>query len=232
VQFLSQALRPCPLRGTISAQARVAMENESGTGRRSKLRMGAALATVATLVGIATGVLTLRDQIFGDDEPEPPPAGSSAPHEIASFDGVAGNFADSRAILNFMEEHDREPVYLDVGFPDHATGPAGGDNVVSRKEPAESGGTIYRVESVVLITECNADVQIDEFSSPTVADGCQGTSLGIEGPETTDSQTFFEHGVPRIKGHFQVDVTGALYMGISPIMLTPLTEDKARERAL
>jgi hypothetical protein len=90
------------------------MENESGTGGRSKLRMGAALATVATLVGIATGVLTLRDQIFGDDEPEPPPStNGSGPREIASFDGVVGNFAESRAILDFMEQHDREPVYLD-----------------------------------------------------------------------------------------------------------------------
>jgi hypothetical protein len=207
------------------------MENESGTGGRSKLRMGAALATVATLVGIATGVLTLRDQIFGEDEPEPPPPANTADSgEIASFDGVAGNFADSRAILDFLDQHDREPVYLDVGFPDHATGPGGGDNVVSQEEPFQ-GGTAYRVESVVLITECSSGVEIDPASPPTVADGCQGTSLAIDGPETTDSNTFFEHGVPRMKGHFQVDVTGALYMGISPIQLTPLTEEKARERA-
>ena len=74
------------------------------------------------------------------------------------------------------------------------------------------------------MTECQAPPKAE---SPTPADGCQGSSLTIDGEENDDSGTFFEHGVPRIKGWFAADVTGGLYQGISPINLTPLTRQEA-----
>jgi hypothetical protein len=80
------------------------------------------------------------------------------------------------------------------------------------------------------MTECASDIPAGE-TNPTTADGCMGTSVSIDGPETEDSQTFFEHGVPRIKGHFLVDVTGSLHMGITPINLKPLTFEQAKSRA-
>jgi hypothetical protein len=55
-----------------------------------------------------------------------------------------------------------------------------------------------------------------------------GTGLHISGPETTDTETFFEHGVPRLKGYFAVDVTGDLHQGITAINLKPLTLNQAK----
>jgi hypothetical protein len=199
-------------------------ESEQPRKRRSRLRMGAALATVATLVGIATGVLTLRDQLFSDDE-DSPRSTSPGEREIPRFDGVAGHFAEGRALVDFLEQHNRETVYLDVGFPDHLTGPGGGDNVISKDVPFQ-GGSRYVVTNLTLGTECSTDIP-QEDTNPPIADGCQGTSLHIDGPETEDSRTFFEHGVPRIKGHFRVDDTGGLYMGLRPINLKPLTFEQA-----
>jgi hypothetical protein len=192
--------------------------------------MGAALATVATLVGIATGILTLRDQLFGGDGDDGPRnQGTAEQREIPRFDGIAGHFAEARAILDFLDQHDRGSVYLDVGFPDLGIGPAGGDNVVSRTVPFQ-GGTRYAVGSVTLVTECFRDIPAEE-TNPTPSDGCMGTELRIDGRETEDSETFFMHGVPGMKGYFLVDVTGSLHMGITTINLRPLTFDDARERA-
>jgi hypothetical protein len=194
------------------------------------VRVGAAVATVAALVGIATGVLTLRDQLFSDDGGKSPTTpGQSEPREIARYDGVAGHFAEGRALLDFLEQHKREPVYLKVGFPDLGTGPAGGDNVYTRSEPSGSG-TRYLLTELDLMTECQGDIPPDN-TNPTPADGCMATGLRIDGPETDESSTFFEHGVPVIKGYFAVDVTGALHQGVTPILLKPLTFDEAKRRA-
>ena len=204
-------------------------DDRQGRGGRPKVRVGAAVATVAALVGIATGVLTLRDQLSDDDGKSstgPGTGAQCAPRKISRYDGVAGHFAEGRALLDFFEQHDREPVYLDVGFPDLLTGPGGGENVVTRTEPFK-GGTRSVLTEVALMTKCDSDIP-PETTNPTPADGCKGTALRIDGPETKDSQTFFEHGVPRIKGYFAVDVTGALHMGVTPINLKPLTFDQSR----
>jgi hypothetical protein len=203
------------------------MEGDGPPSRKgkSKLRMGAILATVATLIGIMTGILTIRDQLFSDNGGEQPPA-TSPPEKtrIARFEGVAGHLAESRAILDFLDQHDHETVYLDVGFPDHATGVAGGDNILVETVPYK-GGTTVNVTSFTLVTECNSGVAPGE--TPTIDATCVGTSLDISGPETDDSGTFFQHGVPVIKGHFVVDVTGALQMGRTPIYLKPVTFEQA-----
>jgi hypothetical protein len=90
-----------------------------------KRRIGISLGTLVALVTLATGILTLRDQLFPRSEPEPtttmPQTG-----EIEAFDGVAGHFEESRAVLGFLEQHDGETVQLNVGFPDLA----GTDNYI------------------------------------------------------------------------------------------------------
>jgi hypothetical protein len=183
---------------------------------------------VSILAGLAgvVGLLLALGVIEASEDPDPPanpPASEDG--EIPRFDGVAGNFEQSRALLGFFDQNDAETVYLDVGFPDHLTGPAGGDNVAVETVPVEGGGHKASITDLTLITECSSDASLEE--NPTVADGCMGTSLQIDGPETDDSTTFFEHGVPVIQGHFEVDVTGALHMGITPILLRPLGLEEA-----
>jgi hypothetical protein len=203
------------------------MEGDGPPSRKGKrkLRMGAVLATVATLIGIVTGILTIRDQLFsGNGDGQPPATSPPEKTRIARFEGVAGHLAESRAILDFLDQHDHETVYLDVGFPDHATGPAGGDNVLVEEVPYK-GGTTVHVTSLTLVTKCNSGVAPGE--TPRIDANCVGTSLELSGPETDDSGTFFQGGVPVIKGHFVVDVTGALHMGRTPIYLKPVTFEQA-----
>jgi hypothetical protein len=204
----------------------MAANNRSGRRGRPKLKLGAALAALAALVGIATGVLTLRDQLFGADD-EGAAVQQSVPRKTPRYDGIAGHFAEGRALLDFVDQNDRGAVYLDVGFPQLATGPAGGDNVLTRTEPFK-GGTRYLISEIDVMTKCESDIPPDKIN-PTPADGCMGTALRLSGPETTDSETFFEHGVPRLKGFFGVDVTGDLHQGLTAINLKPLTAAQARE---
>jgi hypothetical protein len=65
------------------------------------------------------------------------------------------------------------------------------------------------------MTECPSNLP-GEKENPTPKDGCMGSSLDIQGPETEDAATFFQHGVPMIKGYFKVDVTGGLHHGTQP----------------
>ena len=186
-------------------------QGSGSTPKRRRLRIS--LATLVALVTLATGVLTLRDQLFPNDDPAPPapaPAASREDVEIQRFEGTARHLADSRALLGFLEQHDHETVDLDVGFPDHLTGPAGGDNVTAETVPFK-GSQRQAWTQVTLMTKCDSAVRSED--NPTPADGCTGSSLQIDGPQNEDSYTFFEHGVPRLKGHFAVDYTGALTRG-------------------
>lgn len=214
--------------GDPAAQTAPDNSGENERPSRPRLRVGAAIGTLAAIVGIATGVLTLRHEIFAGGSGKSSTAGTQpAPRKIPRYDGLAGHFADGRALLDFLAQNDRESVYLDVGFPQLATGPAGGDNVITRTEPFE-GGTRHLITEVDLMTECSSDIPA-AVSNPTPADGCMGTGLWISGPETTDTETFFEHGVPRMKGYFAVDVTGDLHQGITAINLKPLTLNQAKQ---
>jgi hypothetical protein len=182
---------------------------------------------LAGIVGTLTGVVALLlalglIQPFEESDSSDGGRRGAATGEIDRFEGVAGHLAESRALLDFLDQHDDETVYLDVGFPELATGPAGGDNVGVETFPAEGGGTLYVPAQITLMTECESGAPPPE-ENPTVADGCQGTSLTLDGPVNEDSFGTFEHGVPVIQGHFLVDITGGLYMGVTPILLRPLT---------
>ena len=180
-----------------------------GSGAASKRRFRITLATLVALMTLATGALTLRDQLFpGDDE------GSGDDPVIQRFDGVAGHLAESRALIGFLEQNDGQVVQLDVGFPDLA----GSDDYIG-----DPGSVTY----VQVFTECTPDPPPGE--EPDFAKGCLATSLEL-GPETEDSGGFLEHGVPVVQGYFEVDVTGALHQGVSPIGLRPLTLEEATAR--
>lgn len=174
----------------------------------SKRRFRISLATLVALMTLATGALTLRDQLFpGDGEVPVDPA-------IQRFDGVVGHLAESRALIGFMEQNDGQVVQLDVGFPVLA----GSDDYIG-----DPGSVTY----VQVFTECTPDPPPGE--EPDFAKGCLATSLEL-GPETEASGGFLEHGVPVIQGYFEVDVTGALHQGVSPIRLRPLTFEEATAR--
>ena len=78
------------------------------------------------------------------------------------------------------------------------------------------------------MTTCSSDISAT-VTNPTPADGCMGTGLHISGPETIDTQTYFDNGVPVLDGYFAVDVTGDLHQGITAIDLRPLTAEQAKQ---
>jgi hypothetical protein len=88
-------------------------------------------------------------------------------------------------------------------------------------------GPRYLVSDVALMTKCDSNIAPDELN-PTPSDGCMGTDLRISGPETKDTETFFDHGVPNVKGYFAVDVTGDLHQGLTAINGKPLTFEQAK----
>ena len=208
----------------------------SATNARNKRRrLGVSLATLVAVVTLATGVLTLKDQLFPPDDGAKAPTVVVTPQthrtdEIQRFDGIAGHLAESRALLDFLDQHDDDIVYLEVGFPTLSPpGPISGDNVVVETVSASGGTTTTEIKEIALMTRCPPDLP-STTENPTPRDACTGTSLDIQGEETTDSGTHFQHGVPVIKGYFKVDVTGGLQMGLSPIFLRPLTFEQATQQ--
>jgi hypothetical protein len=177
---------------------------------------------IAGLVGIVTGVVTLWFTLSNANG-EPQNAGDQA-GEVAEFEGVVGHHAESRAILSFLDQNNGEVVFLDVGFPS-ITGAETDENLLVESVGTPDGNQSQEIREINLMTDCgNSDANLNP--NPSVRDGCTGVALRIEQPQHRDAQTFFEHGVPRVKGYFRVDVTGGLYQGLSPIGLTPLTFDE------
>jgi hypothetical protein len=181
------------------------------------------VSIAAGLAGVA-GTLIALGVIEGSDDPESPPTPAPAEsEEIPRYEGVAGHLAEGTALIDFLEQHDRETVLLDVSFPNHFN-TGGADNVYTEDVGSESG-TFPPISSIELMTECDPEGPLPE--NPTVSDGCMGVSLSIQGDQTEDSYTTFLHGAPLITGYYTVDVTDYLQMGISPILLKPLTYEEA-----
>ena len=74
----------------------------SGAGLSTKAK--AAIATLATIVGLATGVLTLRDQLFGSDEP-----GASVTRDSGSVADITSD-AEAKSRANRVSDALKECV--------------------------------------------------------------------------------------------------------------------------
>jgi hypothetical protein len=201
-----------------------APERTAESSRRFLERPLGIVSLIAGVVGILTGIVGLVITLGGSGGDGRSDADVNQTAEIQEFEGVAGHLAESRAILSFLDQHDGDVVYLDVGFP-AIVGPASGDNLVVERISNEDGTTSDEIQQIDLMTDCGTS-GVNSAENPTVGDGCTGSALSIGQPQNSDAQTFFEHGVPRVKGYFRVDVTGGLYQGLRPIGLEPLTFDE------
>jgi hypothetical protein len=211
---------PQPKAGTASAR-------DTAAGKKRRVRIS--LATLVALMTLATGALTLKGQLFhGDNKAGSGSIQANSAGEIPRFEGISGHLAESRALLDFFSQYNNRTVYLSVGFPKLSpAGPVSGANVITATVPYKDGNRTL-IKEIDLMTSCQSSLPTTE-ENPTVEDGCMGTSLDIQGAETEDSYTFFQHGVPVIKGYFRVDVTGGLQNGLSPIFLKPLTFQQATQ---
>lgn len=199
-------------------------ERTAESSRRFLERPLGIVSLIAGVVGILTGIVGLVITLGGSGGDGSSDANADRTGEIQEFEGVAGHLAESRAILSFLDQHDRDVVYLDVGFPP-ILGPASGENLLVERVSNEDGTTSDEIQQIDLMTDCGTS-GANSVENPTVEDGCTGVALRIGQPQNPDAQTFFEHGVPRVKGYFRVDVTGGLYQGLRPIGLEPLTFDE------
>jgi len=122
------------------------MPKEEAAASRRPRRLGALIATAAGVVGLATGVITLKDQLFSSDRSARESGGSSgvnAPQrrEVAEFTGIAGHFQESRAFIEFLIAHDKETVNLDVSLRVPVDGGASGFPATILKTDCDPGAT-------------------------------------------------------------------------------------------
>ena len=89
------------------------MAQDPAGDSQKRRRLSVWLASATAVVGLATGVLTLRDQLFGSDPESPPPATSAT---IPYFDSVAGHLERSDDLLGTppLTEAEREQVELGI----------------------------------------------------------------------------------------------------------------------
>jgi hypothetical protein len=186
--------------------------------RAKPRRLSVWLGTATAIVALATGVLTLRDQIFGTD-PEPPGPGPGPPTTVPYFGGVAGHLERSDDLIDFLKNHDRDAVRMQVGFriglEDFSVKGFG-------TEPYEPGDD----PRVDLYTDCTPPLSTSEreqvelgFSDVLPPPRCMVWQLWV-GPDTDESRIYVTHGTPRLEGYFVVDI-GDLHMGYTPVTLKP-----------
>jgi hypothetical protein len=198
-------------------------ESQSRSPRSRSLQIW--LASAAAVIGIATGVFTLRDQIFGSD---PGPTEENIPY----FDAVVGPLEKSRDFIGFLQTHDGDAVRLNAGFQvaldDFSVDGFG----TARGESTEEGADPW----VRVYTECTPPLsgaeqeQFDLGSRDELVIGrCFGDDLFVDGPDTEDSGIYVIHGAPRMEGYFLVDI-GDLQMGFTAVYLTPISFEEASER--
>jgi hypothetical protein len=202
------------------------MAEDSAGDSRTYRRLSVWLGAAAAIVGVATGILTLRDQIFGSDPQPQPPAQAQA---IPYFQGVAGHVERSTDLIGFFKNHDGDAVRLQVGFDvgldDYSVDGFGA-------EPYEAGSP----PRVDLYTDCTPPLSPTEqeqvdlgFSDALPPPRCMTWEILVQGPDNDESGIYVMHGTPRLEGYFLVDI-GDLQMGITPIGLEPMTFGEAQAR--
>ena len=211
------------------------MSHEPPGDSRRPRRLGVWLASAAAVVGIATGILTLRDQIFPPDTtntgPSPPPAENGT---IPYFSGSVGHLENSRDFIGFLQKHDGDAVRLDAGFR------------VTLDDFRVEGFGVKPNDSedyswVVLYERCDpplspAEKEKLDFGSASARDElsipgrCFGSELYVQSPNTDDSGIYVAHGTPRMEGYFAVNM-GDLQMGFEGIRIRPIEAVEAHARS-
>jgi hypothetical protein len=180
------------------------------------------------LVGIATGVFTLRDQLFGSNA-DPTGAGTEQ-RAVPYFNDIAGHLEESSDLIGFLQTNDGDAVQLEVGFQ------VGLDDfsVDGFGEPSAEPDALPRI---TVYTQCTPPLLAAEkeqfdlgFRDELVLGRCFGDELLITGPDTDESGIYVTHGQPRIEGYFLVDV-GDLHMGFTAITLKPINFQEAIARS-
>jgi hypothetical protein len=203
------------------------MAEEPSAKQGKRPRLGLWLGTAATVVGLATGILTLRDQIFGGDDAEPP--STTGEQRVPYFDGVASHLERSRDFIGFLQTHDGDAVRLQVGFQigldDYSVDGFGSASSEPSRQPW-----------IVLLTECTPPLSPEErerldlgFRSEIQPGRCMGVDLFVTGRDTDDSGVYVTHGRPRVEGWFTVDF-GDLHQGMTGITLKPISPEQASAR--
>jgi hypothetical protein len=180
------------------------------------------LATVATLIGIATGVLTLRNELFPRDEPVAADSTS-----IPYFDDIVSHLERSRDFIGFLQKHDTDAVKLQVGFQ------LSPDDYAAKGLGSLAPGDDSDAANIVLYTECRPPLTAAErrqvelgFTRKILGYGrCTGDELVI-GKDTDESGIYVTHGNPRLEGYFRVNV-GDMHQGFVGIVLHPITRGEA-----
>lgn len=186
------------------------MSDEDVGASHRRRRLAALVATATAIVGLATGVLTLRDQLFPREESSVRnPEGASTVivppvREVQRFAGIAAHFEQSRAFIEFLIAHDEETVLLDVSF---------------RVADQVDGGALG-FPPTTLKTDC------DPGATPG-SEFCSGVQIIVRGKPNRDTLFGVAHGSPVLEGYFAVDVSSREFMGIRGILLEPRTRKQA-----
>ena len=205
------------------------MPNDSSTStgdnashqKKLSRSVGIWLGSIATIIGIATGVFTLRDQIFPPDETP-----SASTPSIPYFDGVVGHLERSERFIGFLQQHDGDPVRMQAGFQLSL-------DDFGAKGFGQAGSQSEQNAYIVLYTTCNPPLSTAErervrlgFTREVMGYGrCMGDELHV-GPDTDESGIYVSHGTPRLEGYFRVNV-GDMHQGLVGIQLTPITASQA-----
>ena len=179
--------------------------------RRRSVRIS--LATLATLVGLATGLFTLREQIFGSADPSSDGPASQEKALPTFQKGGIDHFEDAEAFIDFLQANDGKAVKLTVSFGD----------VTSFGIDTEGGDDPY----VTLYYE-PCVTRPPPGQHPGLEHGCVGTNVVVSGEDpAVPSQLYYSSGL-RLQGYFAVQSAGGeMHQGISGIILRALSFEQA-----
>jgi len=163
------------------------------------------LATVVAVITIVTGILTIRDQLFGGSG-DPAPASPTTSPSLPAYEDRVGNFDSADQLLDFLNRNDSNVVDLSLAFD---------SDVVDFDTEGAEGIDPY----VVLYYE---PCSVPNGQTVSAADGCPGTQLSISGQEPDGTSKFYFSGGLRLEGFYRVRALREMHQGISAIALEAL----------